>query len=182
MNRLQQGAALLISLLILLVLSIVGIAAMRSGFLQNLMSANTAQNAQVVDAADAAVGAVLASINTGSVGMPPSLILLSANPPFPVGQPVLDTIYDFDLISQQSFITSAGGLSPAAVDYDAGIRARATVANFGNVTGVSCAGMQLGPSAQISCATYRVVGSAASTAGAQAQVMVLAQTYVAKGT
>lgn len=55
----QQGAALLVSLIILLVLSIIGISAMRGGLLQSLIAANSQQSEMAFSAADAGASATI---------------------------------------------------------------------------------------------------------------------------
>ncbi|QGX38571.1 PilX N-terminal domain-containing pilus assembly protein [Permianibacter aggregans] len=59
----QEGAALLVSLIILLILSIIGISAMRGGLLQELMASNTQQVIMAQNVADAGVEAVYLAAN-----------------------------------------------------------------------------------------------------------------------
>jgi type IV pilus assembly protein PilX len=59
----QQGAALLVSLVILLILSIIGISAMRGGLLQTLMATNTQQLYMAQNASDSAAESMYYTVN-----------------------------------------------------------------------------------------------------------------------
>lgn len=131
-DRLQQGAALIVGLIILLVLTILGIAGMKGARFQFLMAGNEQFYVQAMNAADAAVEAQIADGSFHTAYTVPSNPVSASTPSTISGTSTIRFLNEgiapdggfSDGIMTYRFLIEAEGEAPAGADAKARVALR----------------------------------------------------------